>query len=222
MVSCCAGAIEHAPVNATLAGGVTVATGGALGGTGTILGAVLTTGTGVIDPGDVLGTSTSQLTTGNLELGSSGTFTAQASGTVAGSGHDQLTVTGSVTLGGTLDLSRIAGFSSVNGDIITLIENDGEDAIVGTFDGIDEGDSLSAGGERWIVSYVGGTGNDVTATRFGAIFDVTNLSLSGDGSLYQAIIDANATEGSDMIRILATGVLPITSGSSLPEITDVV
>ncbi|MCH1493717.1 MAG: SUMF1/EgtB/PvdO family nonheme iron enzyme, partial [Rubripirellula sp.] len=55
-------------VNATHAGGVTVDTGGTLGGTGTILGAVLTTGSGVIDPGDVLGTSTSQLTTGNLEL----------------------------------------------------------------------------------------------------------------------------------------------------------
>src|SRR5262249_36254304 len=78
---------------------VTVARGGTLGGTGTIGGAVTVNGSGTLSPGHSPGV----LSTGNLSLGSGSTFNAEISGTTPGNGagfHDQVNVTGSVSLGG--------------------------------------------------------------------------------------------------------------------------
>ena len=43
------------------------------------------------------------------------------------------------------------------------------------------------------------------AQLHGATFTVTNTNDSGAGSLRQAILDANATAGEDVINITATG-----------------
>ena len=57
-----------------------------------------------------------------------------------------------------------------------------------------------------------------TATLCAATFTVTNTSDSGPGSLRQAILDANALEGDDLIRfnIPGPGVHTITPTSALP------
>ena len=55
-----------------------------------------------------------------------------------------------------------------------------------------------------------------------ATFTVTNTSDAGAGSLRQAILDANANLGTDVVtfNIAASGVQSIRPGSALPAITD--
>jgi CSLREA domain-containing protein len=59
--------------------------------------------------------------------------------------------------------------------------------------------------------------NGVTPVH-GATFIVSKLNDSGAGSLRQAILDANAAPGADMITFSVSGT--ITLGSTLPDITD--
>ncbi len=83
-----------------------------------------------------------------------------------GSGTTVLTVAGGVSLTGVpLNLQLDAAYAPHLGDTITLIDNDGTDAITGHFAGLPEGAPLYVGGVLFRISYVGGTGNDVVLTR---------------------------------------------------------
>ena len=62
-----------------------------------------------------------------------------------------------------------------------------------------------------------------TGIAHAATFTVTNINDSGPGSLRQAILDANARSGADLILFnLGSGVQTIKPTSALPAITDVV
>ncbi len=104
--------------------------------------------------------------TGSYSLSSSSTLKADINGNAAGTGYDQVNVTGTVTLGGTLNLNL--GYAPLKGDSFTLINNDGTDAVAGTFTGLAEGAPVSApfGGTTYFfnISYKGGSGNDVVLT----------------------------------------------------------
>jgi hypothetical protein len=89
-------------------------------------------------------------------------FEMDVEGVAAGTGYDQVIVTGTVTLGGDLVL-RMA-ITPPFGQVFRLIDNDGADPVVGTFTGLPEGAGISAGGHRFVISYIGGDGNDVTLT----------------------------------------------------------
>jgi len=71
--------------------------------------------------------------------------------------HDQFTVNGSVDLGGA-SLNPIITHTFVSGDEIILIDNDGVDAVTGTFA---QGSSITISGIPYQILYDGGTGNDV-------------------------------------------------------------
>ena len=129
----------------------------------------LSVGNGVVSPG-VNGTSTGILNTGNLSFGGSGTFTAQVNGEVAGTQADRLSVTGTVALGGAT-LNTSGTLLSSSGQVITLIANDGGDAVSGTFAGLSEGATVTINGVNLTISYAGGTGNDVTLSQ--AFFPTT-------------------------------------------------
>ena len=90
--------------------GVTVSGTGLLAGSGTIDAAV--TDNGVVSPGGGNG-GTASLTVGGLSIGT-GAFTADIDGTTAGTGYDQLNVTGSVaaSLAGTLNVFVTPGVLS--------------------------------------------------------------------------------------------------------------
>jgi autotransporter-associated beta strand protein len=79
-------------------------------------------------------------------------------------GHaSRLAVNGLVDLDSTmLVLDRIGGYSPPFGRVFKLIQNDGSDSVTGTFSGQPEGNLLKIFGQEFDVSYVGGTGNDVT------------------------------------------------------------
>jgi hypothetical protein len=134
--------------------------GGTLEGSGSV-GNISSVGSGSVAPGASAGI----LGSGNLSWNSTTDFEVEIGGVIPGSGYDQLAVTGSVNLGGaSLEIQGINGFAPSPGDVFTLIENDGADGISGTFDGLPESSVFSAAGTEWLITYQGGSGNDVVIT----------------------------------------------------------
>jgi IPT/TIG domain len=79
----------------------------------------------------------------------------------AGSGYSQLDVNGQVDLGGG-ELDAGLEFSPDDGEQFTIIKS--TKPIVGTFDGLPEGATLTIDDAPFTISYVGGDGNDVVLT----------------------------------------------------------
>ncbi len=100
---------------------------------------------------------------GNLTLDGDDTLAIEIDGTNAASDYDNFVVTGAVTLGGAA-LSATRGFDPTFGDTFTLVDNDDTDAVTGTFAGYAEGSTVTIDSIPFTISYVGGTGNDVTLT----------------------------------------------------------
>lgn len=71
-------------------------------------------------------------------------------------------VNGGVTLSGLFSATTKSALAV--GDTFTIVDNTGPDPIAGTFSGLPEGATLPIGGAAATISYVGGTGNDVTLT----------------------------------------------------------
>ncbi len=138
-------------------GDTTVGTGGILKGTGKV-GALNVFGK--VAPG----LSPGCLSSGDLIFNAGSTYEFEVGGTAACSGYDQIKVTGTVQLGGNLTVTLFNGFKPVKGQTYTIIDNDGNDAISSTFTNLAEGATFTANGYVYKVSYVGGTGNDVTLT----------------------------------------------------------
>lgn len=143
---------------------VIVASGSTLGGSGSVVGNVTVSSGGTLSPDS--GTGTGVLTIdGNLDMQAGSTLAVQINGTTAGTGHDQVIVNGTVNVSGAA-LSVVHGYVPGQGDSYALIANDAADAVTGTFSGIAQGGTLTAGGNGTVLtaSYVGGTGNDLTLT----------------------------------------------------------
>ena len=147
-------------VTGTLTSPVTVGSGATLNGTGTITQAVNVGGSAFLSPG-VAGPG--MLSTGNLNLASNSLLSLQLNGPTAATQYDQVRVTGTVSLGGA-NLSPALGFTPAPGQVFTIIDNDGADAVSGTFAFMAEGQVIILGAGALRVSYVGGDGNDVTLT----------------------------------------------------------
>jgi hypothetical protein len=148
---------EVATVSGTY--GDTTVNGGTLKGSGTV--GVLTLNSGTVAPGNSPGV----LNTGNLTF-TGGSLEEEVGGTAAGQ-YDQLNVTGTVDLGSatTLNVSQWNNFVPANGDMFTIVKNDGSDAVTGTFQGLAEGATVtSTNGVSYTISYKGGDGNDVVLT----------------------------------------------------------
>ncbi len=153
-----------------------VASGATLGGTGSVIGSVTVQSGGTVAPG--LGVSPGRLNSGSVTFVSGSIFSAEFSGkTTAGTDYDQLNVTGTVDLGGaTLSLSALNGFVPAIGDKFTIIANDDDvprDELIGTFHELPEGgvikNFLGATGINAVISYRGGTGNDVVLSVIPAL-----------------------------------------------------
>lgn len=165
--------------------------GGTLKGIGTVGALGMTSGK--VAPG---------LSPGTLNSGavvfSGGTFEAELGGTTSGQ-FDQLNVTGTVDLGTSTTLSVVpyGAFAPALGNTFTIINNDGSDAITGTFSGFAEGATITSGGYSYRISYVGGDGNDVVLTVLGGtILPVTGPRL---GALIIGLLFSGA-----VIYILST------------------
>lgn len=107
--------------------------------------------------------------------------------------------TGVITLGGALDMSGTLPLAPL-GTIYTVIHNETGKPVVGTFAGLPEGQTLTpyAGSNTYRISYVGGSGHDVTLTVV-APPTVTTLasshasSTSGESVTFTATVSPAAT-----------------------------
>lgn len=146
---------------------VTVNTGGTLAGTGSVGrtdangGTVQPTDT--TPPGAILGVDE------ELHLLGPSKLSLDVDAITPGVGHDQLTVVGTVELAGTLELTAMAG--PPIGQVLTIIDNDGVDAVTGTFAGLAEGATVTVNGIPMAISYIGGDGNDVTLSTTAFVWD---------------------------------------------------
>lgn len=117
---------------------------------------------GSILPGDTVGA----LTTNNLSLNS---LTTLGIGivTIPSGTNDSLIVNGSVLLNNSvLSVSVTLPTTQVLsvGNSFTILKNDGTDLINGTFINQPQGSLYTVGNYTFQISYIGGTGNDVTLT----------------------------------------------------------
>jgi autotransporter-associated beta strand protein len=126
----------------------TVASGATIGGSGTI-GALTVSSGGFINPGNSPGI----LNTGDYVQ--AGTYIAEITGLIPGTEHDQINVTGTVDItGGSLTAVFSAGTYAAN-DLIFILLNDGDDAIIGTFTDLAQGATVTSyGGFNWNISYI--------------------------------------------------------------------
>ncbi|KAB1071169.1 FG-GAP-like repeat-containing protein [Methylobacterium planeticum] len=182
-------------VDGSIVSPVTVGSGATLGGHGS-------TGTVTIQSGGTLspGNSPGLLSTKDLSLASGSVLKEEIGGTATGQ-FDQLKVTGMVAVGGaTLDLHAFGSFVSVRGDSFVFIDNDGTDAVFGSFAGLSEGASLSLGARSYQISYHGGDGNDVVLTDvtrpseavlnlFGSVEHSAASQAGSVYALYEALLD---------------------------------
>ncbi len=147
----------------SFANGLTVSSNASLTGLGTITANTTIAGGGTLSPGDSTGVITN---IGNLTLAANSTFVVELNATTPGSGHDQVDVTGLVSLNGA-NLSYTLGLIPVLGDQFVIIHNDGADPVTGTFTGLPQSleFGMSLDGTRGLkINYSGGTGNDVVLT----------------------------------------------------------
>lgn len=170
-------------VNGSLGGETQVSSGGTLSGSGTT-GNVSVSSGGTLAPGS----GPNSLHTGNVTFDGGSTFALHFASPTSSS---QLAVIGTVALNGEVELALAFGFTPTTASTFVVIANDGSDPIEtsggATFFSIagnpmSEGETFTAGGADWTISYVGGTGNDVTltvapATAPPAALAVTSFSL---------------------------------------------
>src|SRR5204862_3883312 len=117
-------------------------------------------------------------------------FVAQINGeNVPGTDYDQLNVTGTVNLGGAT-LVATGTISTVTGSQIVIINNDGADAVNGTFGSLAEGGAVIVNGHEFRITYHGGDGNDVVlrpadtfVTLVGGNLTITDITTPTDDAL---------------------------------------
>jgi hypothetical protein len=166
------------------------------------------------------------LTVGNTTFTANATVDAEIDGPGTGVGDsDQLKVLGTIDLGGaalSFGGSDIVGSGPTT--TIVLIDNDGNEAVVGTFAGLPDGAAINVNGQNFNIHYNGGDGNDVVLTGIAvAPMDVyvdDDLAGTANGT---PIADANpdaagaqpGTFGVDVFAVVEDGINAVASGGTV-------
>ena len=170
---------------------LTVGSGGKLSGDGTVPATLLTgatlsvgndTGAGCCPDPQITGI----LSTGNLSI-QGGTVLLDIRSTTPGTGHDQIRTTGTVSLTNPTLQVALPGILPAAGQSFVIIDNDGSDPILGTFNALPEGATFTAGGIPFRITYTGGTGNDVVITAIAITNFVMVPTLSASALVLLAV-----------------------------------
>lgn len=132
---------------------------------------------------------------------------------------DQVQVTGTVALSGALSITIPAG-APAPGETFTLIDNDGSDAVSGTFSQLAEGSTVTVGANKFSISYHGGDGNDVVLTTSGGVKSWTgtnSAAWSDPGNWSPAGVPTDA----EQMLLFPAGVSRTTMTNDLPAGTSV-
>ncbi len=141
-----------------------VVNGGVFTGLGTV-GAVTTATAAakVVNPGappNAVGTL--RVSTVNLGPSTTAQFDLQTPGQL---NNDRIAAsTGVILSGASLQVSLARQYFPLNGSKYTIINNGSSTPVSGTFFGLPEGSTFSAGGASFVITYAGGDGNDVVVT----------------------------------------------------------
>ncbi len=147
--------------------GVSVMNGGTLKGNGTLKGGLYVYEGGVVAPGRSPGC----LTVDTLSI--DGEYQFDLGGTDPCTGYDQIKVTNKTATYATVRLNdktsvltttRFKGYTPKQGQVFTIIDNQGTQAVQGTFKDLPEGATFTQNGVIFKISYKGGDNNDVTLT----------------------------------------------------------
>lgn len=109
-------------VNGSITSDVTVSNGGTLGGGG-FVGSVTVNNGGIVAPGNSPGRLT---VNGNYTQTSGGRLNIEIGGNIPGADYDQLDITGTASLDGTLNLTLVNGFTPAVGDTFSIIASAAE------------------------------------------------------------------------------------------------
>ena len=202
-----------------LSTGVTVLA-GTLGGTGTVAG-IFTLPGATVAPGASAGVLRSA--NGNslaVSLAEGSTFAAEI---LSATSFDQLGVTGTVTLSNaTLGLTLANGITLPVNTNFKIIDNDGADAVDGTFANLPEGATLIVDRYTFTVSYRGGDGNDVVLTVTNVAPDVLSYYLAegATGGFFDedvVIANPNDTDAPVTLTFLQEGGGTIVEHRTVPK-----
>ena len=206
-----------------------------LSGTGTV-GAIFVVA-GDLSPGDtpnpgiLSADGDVQFTAFGNDSGQGSVYSVQLNGSTAGTGYSQLNVSGQVNLGGGA-LDAFLGFTPTAGEQFTIIKS--TVPIVGTFDGLPEGASLTIGNTAFTISYVGGDGDDVVLTQAGAIAPTvsgispnrgpdagsTLVTLTGTGFTGATTVDFGTTAATNVTVVNSTTITADSpAGSGVVDVT---
>jgi autotransporter-associated beta strand protein len=161
---------------------VTITDDGRLGGRG-IVGSINCVG--AVSPGQYLPADTAILTSSNTHFVPFAFFFVDINGSAPGTGYDQLNVRGTNQLGGaTLGLTVGPDFAPVEGDRLTILNNDGSDAIQGTFAGLPNGSLITSGPYQFRILYSEPFFNDVVllVTNTAAKLAANPIVETGNGN----------------------------------------
>lgn len=189
---------------------VIVDTNATIGGSGTLPEISLAVDS-TLEPGDGDKlTETGILGAGNTTFASGAKFNVQINGNTAGDDYDQLNVTGSVQLNNAI-LNLAAGDSLSSSQPYVIVNNDGTDAVVGTFANTPDNAIITAGKNSFRVKYHGGDGNDVALVRFAnsTTFLTVDQTIAEYGSLVTLSAKVQFDSGSP------TGVVEFMDGAEL-------
>ena len=108
-------------------------------------------------------------------------------------------------------LTVVTDGSTSVGDVLTLIDDTGINTISGTFSGLAEGATFTSGSTTFKISYVGGSGNDVTITHMAA---PASGGGGGGGGSTESFTSSQTTTSSSGGTTVATTTLTNRSGGS--------
>jgi len=168
----------------TLTGNLNVLA-GTVRGSGTVTGNLIYGNAGgTLAPGDETSGSTGIFSATSVRLSAATTFDVDLNGTTAGSGHDQLAISGVIDLNNaTLAASLGSSFSPQEDDVLTIVQNNGGSAVTGQFAGLPQGTAFMIGATTAYINYFGGNGNDVViqfapVPEPGTLLLITGLALA--------------------------------------------
>jgi autotransporter-associated beta strand protein len=144
--------------NATSTGtGGIIASGGIVGGSGTLAGPLSAENGGTIAPGNSTGT----FSIGNFTLASGTTLQIELTSTTV---LDVLNVTGTVTLANASLVTSLLSFIGTQNDVFFIILNDGTDPVSGTFAGLADQSFFTVGTQEFQISYDADSGTNSFAS----------------------------------------------------------
>ena len=138
---------------------------------------------------------------------------------IGAAGNDQISVTGGVTLNTALTLNQTGTLATDT--TFLLLDNDGTDAISGTFNGLPEGALVPGINPPARISYLGGDGNDITIRTAEAL--AVDIATDGKSATFRDVdgdfVTIKTTKGTFTPASFSGYKTGIISGAQLQTLT---